>query len=190
MAKFWAHKTAEINKDAKVGQGTKIWHNSQILKGAQIGGNCTIGHNCLVGEGARIGDNVKIQSNTDVWYKVTLEDCVFVGPSVVFTNDLSPRACYPKKKEEWLPTLVKKGATLGANSTIVCGKIIGRWALIGAGAVVADDIPNYALVYGVPAKVLGWVCECGTKLDFKNGKGICKNCGLKYQKKGNKVSQR
>jgi UDP-2-acetamido-3-amino-2,3-dideoxy-glucuronate N-acetyltransferase len=187
--KFWKHKSAEVQKGAKIGNGTKIWHSSQVLKNAEIGENCTIGHNCLVGEGAKIGNKVKIQSNTDVWYKVNLADFVFVGPSVVFTNDLNPRSCYPKNKEEWLPTFIKKGATLGANCTIVCGHTVGEWAFIGAGAVVADDIPDYALAYGVPAKIAGWVCECGNKLVFKNNKAICKACQRKYKKTNNQINQ-
>jgi len=185
--KFWAHKTVEIEKGAKIGKGTKIWHNSQILKGAEIGKNCTIGHNCLIGENVKIGNNVKIQSNTDIWSLVTLEDYVFVGPSAVFTNDLNPRSKYPKPKEKWLPTLIKEGTTLGANSTILCGITIGKWAMIGAGAVVTEDVPDYATVVGVPAKIIGWVCECGNKLEFKGEKVICKICKRKYQKKGNKV---
>jgi len=187
--KYWVHKTAEIQKGATIDQGTKIWHNCQILKGAKIGKDCVIGHNCFVGENVKIGNNVKIQSNTDVWTLVNLEDYVFVGPSVVFTNDKNPRSKYPKTKDEWLPTLVKQGATLGANSTIVCGNTVGKWAMIGAGAIVVSDIPDYTLVVGLPAKVIGWVCECGNKLIFKNGKTICKICKRKYKKSGNKVSE-
>ena len=183
------HKTAEVAPDAKIGQGTRIWHNAQILEGAIIGENCTIGHNCLIGPGVSVGNGVKIQSNTDVWYKVTLEDYVFVGPSAVFTNDLNPRSKYPKVKEEWLPTLVKEGATLGANSTVVCGALIGKWALVGAGAVVKGEIPDYALVVGVPAKIIGWVCECGQRIDFKEEKACCQSCGRVYIKKGMKVEE-
>jgi len=187
--RFWAHKTAEIKKGATIGQETKIWHNCQVLNGAEIGKNCTIGHNCLIGENVKIGNNVKIQSNTDIWSLVTLEDYVFVGPSAVFTNDKNPRSKYPKPKDKWLPTLVKEGATLGANSTIICGNTIGKWAMIGAGAVVANDVPDYAISVGVPAKIVGWACECGNKIVFKNGKAICKICKRKYKKSGNKVSE-
>jgi len=186
--KYWAHKTAEISKKAKIGEGTKIWHGSQVLEGAEIGKNCTIGHNCLIGKNVKIGNNVKIQSNTDVWTKVTLEDYVFVGPSAVFTNDLTPRAKYPKPEEEWKETLVKEGATIGANATIVCGNTIGKWAFVGAGAVVTKDVPDYAIVAGVPAKIIGWMCECGERLNFKKGKAICKKCKRKYKKKGKKVT--
>jgi len=189
--KFWSHQTAEIQKGAQIGKGTKIWQNCQILKGAKIGENCVIGHNCFVGSRAKIGNGVKLESNIDVWDLVTLEDYVFVGPSAVFTNDLNPRAKYPKSKfpqyGKWLPTLVKEGATLGANSTILCGLTIGKWVMIGAGAVVTEDVPDYAIVTGIPAKIVGWICECGNKIEFKNGKVICKICQRKYLKKGNSV---
>lgn len=194
--KFWVHKTAEISKEAKIGKGTKIYQNCQILEGAEIGKNCTIGHNCFIGSKAKLGNGVKIESNIDVWDYVILEDFVFVGPSVVFTNDLNPRAKYPKKKfpqyGKWLPTLVKTGATIGANATIVCGdpkRVIGKWAMIGAGAVVTDDVPDYAIVAGVPAKIIDRVCECGKKLEFKKEKTICKVCKRKYKKRGKKLWQ-
>ncbi|MFA5386579.1 MAG: acyltransferase [Candidatus Paceibacterota bacterium] len=191
--KFWAHKTAEVQEGARIGTGTKIWHNCQILKGAQIGKNCTIGHNCLVNSRAKLGNGVKIESNTDVWDYVTLEDHVFVGPSAVFTNDKNPRAKYPKSKYpkygKWLSTLVKEGATIGANATIVCGNTIGKWAMIGAGGVVANNIPDYAIAIGVPAKVIGWVCECGNKLEFEGEKTVCKVCKRKYKKTGDKVKK-
>lgn len=191
--KYWSHKTAEIQEGAKIGQGTKIWNNCQVLKGAEIGSNCVIGHNCFISSKAKLGKGVKIESNTDVWDYVTLEDYVFVGPSAVFTNDKNPRAKYPKSKYpqygKWLPTLVKEGATIGANSTIICGNTIGKWAMIGAGAVVAEDVPDYAIVVGVPTKVIGWACECGNKLEFKNEKTVCKICKRKYKKTENKVKE-
>ncbi len=206
MKKFWSHKTAEVQKGTKIGQGTKIWQNCQILKGAQIGQNCKIGHNCFVGSEVKLGNGVKLESNIDVWDLVTLEDYVFVGPSAVFTNDRNPRAKYPKKKfpqyGKWLPTLVKEGATIGANATLVCGeprRIIGKWAMIGAGAVVIQNIPDYAIAVGNPAKIIGWACECGNKLEFsrlagsrpavKKGKAVCKICKRKYSKKGLKINQ-
>lgn len=188
---YYSHKTAEIQKSAKIGKGVKIWHNVQIFKNAEIGDNCSIGHNCLIGSKAKLGKGVKIQSNTDIWDLVILEDYVFVGPSAVFTNDPNPRAEFPKLKYpeygKWLPTLVKKGATIGANATIVCGSIIGKYAFIGAGAVVRENIPDYALAVGVPAKIIGYMCECGNKLEFKKQKAICKICKRKYQKKQKKV---
>ncbi|HUV46906.1 MAG TPA: acyltransferase [Candidatus Bathyarchaeia archaeon] len=186
-------KTIKIQKSPKSIEGGKIWDNSQILKGAEIGKNCTIGHNCFISSKAKLGKGVKIESNTDVWDYVILEDYVFIGPSAVFTNDKNPRAKYPKSKYpqygKWLPTLVKEGATIGANATIVCGNTIGKWAMIGAGAVVADDVPDYAIVVGVPAEILGWACECGNRIDFQGGKAVCKICKRKYGKTGNKVKE-
>ena len=186
-------KTIKIQKGPKIIGGGKIWDNSQILKGAEIGDNCVIGHNCFISSKAKLGKGVKIESNTDVWDYVTLEDWTFVGPSAVFTNDKNPRAKYPKSKYpqygKWLPTLVKTGATIGANATIVCGNTIGKWTIIGAGAVVANDVPDYAIVVGVPAKIIGWACECGNKLEFKAETAICKICKRRYGKSGDKVSE-
>ena len=191
--KFWSHKTAEVSDKAKIGEGTKIWHNCQVLGNAQIGKNCTIGHNCFIDIRARIGDNVKMESNTDVWDLVELKDYVFIGPSVVFTNDLNPRAKYSKKDYpqygKWKPTLIEEGVSIGANATIVCGNKIGKWAFIGAGSVVTKDVPNYALVVGVPGKAIGWVCKCGNKIEFKDEKISCLVCNRKFEKKGNKVKQ-
>ena len=191
--KFWANKTAEIQKGAKIGKGTKIWQNCQILRGAQIGEDCIIGHNCFIGSGAKLGKGVKLESNIDVWDLVTLKDYVFVGPSAVFTNDINPRAKYPKSKfpqyGKWLPTLVKEGASIGANTTIICGITVGKWAMIGGGAVVIEDVPDYALIVGVPAKIIGWICQCGNRLEFKNEKAICKICKRKYIKRNQKVSK-
>lgn len=193
MKQYWTHKTAEIEKGVRIGKGTKIWQNCQILKGAQIGNNCNIGHNCFIESGGKLGNGVKLKSNIDIWDLITLEDFVFVGPSAVFTNDKNPRAKYPKKEYsrygKWLPVLVKEGATIGANATVVAGHTIGKWAMVGAGAVVADDVPDFALVYGVPAKFISWVCECGNKIKFKGEKAVCKICKRNYQKKRNKVWQ-
>jgi len=191
---FKIHLGVEVEKGAKIGSGTEIWNNSQVKKGAKIGKNCKIGHNCFISSRAKLGDGVKLESNIDVWDLVTLEDYVFVGPSAVFTNDINPRAKYPKKKfphyGKWLPTLVREGATIGANSTVLCGNTIGKWAMIGAGAVVVNDVPDYAIVVGVPAKIIGWVCKCGNRLEFKGEKAICKICKRKYLKKAGKVKQR
>jgi UDP-2-acetamido-3-amino-2,3-dideoxy-glucuronate N-acetyltransferase len=185
------HHSASVDKDARIGAGTKIWHNSQVLAGAEIGENCVIGHNCFVGGQARLGKGVKLETNIDVWDLVTLQDHVFVGPSAVFTNDLNPRSKYPKKKYpqygKWIPTLVKTGASIGANATIVCGTTIGKHAMIGAGAVVTRDVPDHAIVVGAPAQVIGWMCECGGKLTFKKEQGACSQCDRKYHKKENTV---
>jgi UDP-2-acetamido-3-amino-2,3-dideoxy-glucuronate N-acetyltransferase len=186
------HKTADVAPEAKIGAGTRVWHNAQISAQSVIGKDCSIGHNCAV-FGAKIGNGVKVQSNTDVWEGVILEDYVFVGPSAVFTNDPNPRAKYPKKDfpqyGKWRPTLVKEGATIGANATVVCGATIGKWAFAGAGAVITGDVPDYALVVGVPAKQIGWVCECGNQMVFDGQKTICKICARSYSKKDNFVTQ-
>ena len=190
-SRIFVHKTAFVGENCKIGSGTKIWHNSQIQSGAQIGNDCTLGHNCFVGSQAKLGNGVKLECNIDVWDLVTLEDYVFVGPSAVFTNDINPRAKYPKKKfpqyGKWISTLVKEGASIGANATIVCGITIGKYAMIGAGAVVNKDIPDYAIVVGVPAKIIGWMCECGSKLKFNTNKATCPKCSRRYHKKGKKV---
>lgn len=187
------HETAYVDPGAKIGAGTKIWHHCQIQSGAQIGENCVIGHNCFIGGQAKLGNGVKLESNIDIWDLVTLEDYVFVGPSAVFTNDINPRAKYPKKKYpqfgKWLPTLVKEGASIGANATIICGNTIGRWAMLGAGAVVTKDVPDYAIVAGVPAKIIGWICECGNKLKFVKNEARCPKCSRRYIKKQNNVKQ-
>jgi UDP-2-acetamido-3-amino-2,3-dideoxy-glucuronate N-acetyltransferase len=193
MKEVKIHPTAQVQDGAKIGKGSAVWNNSQVLAGAKIGENCTIGHNCAVYGGAKLGNGVKIECNTDVWELVYLENDVFVGPSAVFTNDPNPRAKFPKKKfpqyGKWLPTIIKEGASLGANSTIVCGKKVGKWAFIGAGSVVTKDIPDYALAVGVPARQIAWVCECGNKLDFQKEKTTCKICKKTYTKKGNKVKR-
>jgi UDP-2-acetamido-3-amino-2,3-dideoxy-glucuronate N-acetyltransferase len=185
------HKTSEVQEGARVGKGTRIWQHSQVLKEAVIGEDCVIGHNCFIGSGARLGKGVKLQSNIDVWDRVTLEDYVFVGPSVVFTNDRNPRAKYPKSKYpeygKWVPTLVKEEATIGANATIVCGITIGRCSFVGAGAVVTKDVSDYAIVVGNPAKQVGWVCECGNRIEFKGEEAECKVCRKKYKKENDKV---
>ncbi len=188
----WAHPAAHIG-NATIGGGTKAWHYSQVQDGAVVGKNCTIGHNCFVASGARLGNGVKLESNIDVWDLVTLEDDVFVGPSAVFTNDPTPRAKYPKKKYPqygtWLPTLVREGASIGANATIMCGVTIGKWAMVGAGAVVTKNVPDYALVVGVPARRVGWVCECGNKLAFENARAACRACERNYQEKEDAIHE-
>ncbi|MDH7559851.1 MAG: Gfo/Idh/MocA family oxidoreductase [bacterium] len=187
---FYAHESAVVDKGAKIGRGTKIWHNSQVQAGAQIGENCVIGHNCFVAGRAVLGNGVKLESNVDVWDLVTLEDYVFAGPSAVFTNDINPRSRYPKAKYpqygKWVPTLVREGASIGANATIVCGVTIGRHAFIGAGAVVTRDVPDYGLVVGSPARLIGWMCACGTRLSLPKeapdgAEAQCPACARTYR---------
>lgn len=178
MSEFFVHESSYIDDDVEIGAGTKIWHFCHIQKGARIGKNCSLGQNVNISNNAIIGNGVKIQNNVAVYEGVEIEDDVFCGPSCVFTNDLTPRAKYPKGHENYKKTLIKKGASIGANATIVCGHTVGEWALIGAGAVVSSDVPAHALMLGVPAKRNGWVCECGELL--KNG-FICEKCGRKYK---------
>jgi UDP-2-acetamido-3-amino-2,3-dideoxy-glucuronate N-acetyltransferase len=179
----FAHPTATVDDKVQIGSGTKIWHFSHILSGSQIGENCNIGQNVVIGPDAKIGNKCKIQNNVSVYKGVTLEDGVFCGPSMVFTNIINPRAEIGKM-DQVRPTLVKKGATLGANCTIICGNTIGKYAFIGAGAVVTKDVPDYALMTGNPARQIGWVCVCGEKL---NAKFICPSCKKQY-KKGKELS--
>jgi len=177
---FFAHETAIVDKTSLVGNGTKIWHFSHIMPGAQIGNCCNIGQNVVISPGVKIGNNVKIQNNVSVYSGVVLEDDVFCGPSMVFTNVINPRSHIPRK-HEFRNTLVKKGATIGANSTIVCGNTIGTYAFIGAGAVVTKDVPNHALVLGNPAKITCWDCECSNRLHFHNDVATCSSCNRQYK---------
>ncbi len=182
---FFAHPTAEIDEGVSIGEGSRIWHFSHVLKGSRIGRNCRIGQNVVIGPNVAIGNNVKIQNNVSVYDGVTLEDDVFCGPSMVFTNVINPRSEIPRMRER-KETLVKKGATLGANSTIVCGHTVGRYAFVGAGAVVTKDVPDYALVLGNPGRVSGWMCRCGIRLrEIGKGAWTCPECGREYEKNGN-----
>ncbi|MDP1629026.1 MAG: acyltransferase, partial [bacterium] len=161
---YFAAPTAIIEDGAVIGEGTKIWHFSHVMKGAIIGRDCKIGKYVSIESNVVIGSNVKIQNHVNIFEGVTLEDDVFVGPSATFTNVMKPRSARPKRKEDYPKTLAKKGATIGAGAKIICGATIGRYAFIGAGAVVTKDVPDYGLVLGVPAKHVGWVCECGERL--------------------------
>lgn len=183
MSGYFAHESSYIDQPCKIGGGTKIWHFSHVMQGSEIGENCNIGQNVVIMPGAKIGNCVKIQNNVSVYTGVICEDDVFLGPSCVFTNVINPRA-FIERKHEYRQTLVKKGASIGANATIVCGVTIGEYALIGAGAVVTKDVPDYALVYGSPARVKGYVCRCGEgKLKFEGGRAECVACGTKYKLK-------
>lgn len=184
---FFRHETAVVDEPCQIGKGTKIWHFSHIMAGARIGEGCNIGQNVVVAPDVIIGNNVKIQNNVSVYKGVILEDDVFCGPSMVFTNVINPRS-HISRKHEFRETRVKKGATIGANATIVCGHTIGKYAFIGAGAVVTKDIPDYALVMGNPGKVVGWMCSCGNRLEFNGSLGVCKECGKAYKKINNKVN--
>lgn len=173
------HSTAIVDDGAEIGEGTRIWHWVHVSAGARIGAMCSLGQNVYVGGRARIGSNVRIQNNVSIYDDVTLEDDVFCGPSMVFTNVINPRAHVPRK-DEFLATIVRRGASIGANATVVCGHTIGSYAFIGAGAVVATDVPDYALVVGVPAKRIGWVCQCGVRLPEAVGAVTCASCASQY----------
>lgn len=180
LTRFYTHPTAVIDQPCEIGEGTKIWHFSHVMAGCRIGRNCVLGQNVLVAPDVLIGNNVKIQNNVSVYSGVILEDDVFCGPSVVFTNVVNPRS-HISRKHEFKGTFVRKGATIGANATIVCGHEIGAHAFVGAGAVVTEDVPDYALVVGNPARLVGWVCKCGEKLSFESDRAECAKCRLRYQ---------
>ena len=187
---YWAHETAIVEEGAKIGADSKVWQWVHICGGAQVGKSVTLGQNVFVGNEVIIGDQCKIQNNVSVYDNVTLEDGVFCGPSVVFTNVNNPRSLI-ERKNEYQNTLIKKGATLGANCTILCGVIIREFAFVGAGALINKDVPAYALVVGVPAKQIGWMSEYGEKLDLPlsgNANTTCENTGQKYQLKDGQVS--
>ena len=186
---YFVHESSYVDDDVKIGEGTKIWHFCHIQSGARIGKRCSLGQNVNVSNHVTVGDGCKLQNNVSLYEGVELENYVFCGPSCVFTNDLTPRAKYPKGSAGYKKTLVKEGASIGANATIVCGHTVGQWALIGAGAVVAGDVPDHALMLGVPAKQKGWVCRCGEKLAFEGGKAACKACGMNYTKENEQVKE-
>lgn len=183
---YYVHDSSFVDENVEIGENTKIWHFCHIQSGARIGKNCSFGQNVNISNNVIIGDGVKVQNNVSIYEGVEIENYVFCGPSCVFTNDLTPRAKYPKGHTGYKKTVIKEGASIGANATIVCGHTIGRWALIGAGAVVASDVPNHALMVGVPAKQKGWVCECGEILP-KNL--VCKMCSRKYLLNNNELEE-
>lgn len=183
------HESAYIDEGVEIGLDTCIWHFCHVMSGSRIGRSCRIGQNVVIGPRASVGNNVKIQNNVSVYEGVTLEDDVFCGPSMVFTNISTPRSAFPRNRsEDNLPTLVRRGASIGANATIICGTKIGRFALIGAGAVVTKDVPDYAVVYGNPARQRGWACECGLVLPGASGTVACTECGRSYHLAENRLA--
>lgn len=181
MIDYYVHESSYVDDEVQIGPGTKIWHFCHIMQNSKIGANCNIGQNVVVSPNVILGNGVKVQNNISIYSGVICEDDVFLGPSMVFTNVINPRA-FIERKNEFKQTMVKKGASIGANATVVCGCTIGKYALVGAGSVVSKDIPDYALIYGNPARIHGWVCQCGEKLLFRANTVKCKECGLEYIK--------
>lgn len=177
---YFVHESSEVEAGCQIGEGTKIWRFCHIMGGCIIGKNCSIGQNVEIFPQVSLGDGVKIQNNVSVYTGVVCEDDVFLGPSCVFTNVVNPRA-FVSRRDEYRRTVIKKGASVGANATVVCGHNVGRYALVGAGSVVTKDVPDYAMVYGVPAEVRGWVCRCGEQIRFSGGRAVCRSCGKRYQ---------
>jgi UDP-2-acetamido-3-amino-2,3-dideoxy-glucuronate N-acetyltransferase len=190
-AAYFVHPTATVDPGAVIGAGTRIWHYTHVSDGATIGRDATLGQNVFVARDVVIGNNVKIQNNVSVYEGVTLEDDVFCGPSMVFTNVVNPRS-HVSRKTEFRPTLVRRGGTVGANATVLCGHVVGRYAFVGAGAVVLDDVPDYGLVVGNPARLVGWICACGVRLPLRVDAGdesdACPKCGARYARHGQQVT--
>src|SRR5215510_1960458 len=180
---YFVHESSYVDEPCEIGEGTKIWHFSHVMSNSRIGKRCNIGQNVVISPGVRIGDNVKIQNNVSVYTGFILEDDVFCGPSMVFTNVINPRS-HVSRRDEYRRTVIRRGATLDANSTIVCGYPIGRFAFVGAGAVVTRDIPDHALVVGNPGRIAGWTCSCGVKLAsgaVQPAEATCAACGIRYR---------
>lgn len=191
---YFVHESSYVDEPSEIGEGTKIWHFCHVMKGSKIGRDCNIGQNVVISPAVVLGNNVKIQNNVSVYTGVELEDDVFCGPSMVFTNVVNPRS-HVSRKDEYRRTLVRRGASIGANATIVCGHTIGRYAFIGAGAVVTKDVPDFALVLGNPARVAGWVCMCGVRLSLESslseGKVVqCEACGAQYAAANGQLAER
>ncbi len=180
MADYFVHESSFVDAGATIGAGSKIWHFCHVMPGAVLGERCNLGQNVVVMSGVRLGNNVKVQNNVSLYEGVTLEDDVFCGPSCVFTNVVNPRS-HVTRKHEYRPTLVRKGTSIGANATIVCGVTLGEYAFIGAGAVVTSDVPAFALMVGVPARRVGWMCHCGERLRVRDGAAGCAACGTSYR---------
>lgn len=187
---FFVHPSSYVDDGAQIGDGTKIWHFCHVMSSARIGQGCNIGQNVFVAASVTIGSNVKIQNNVSLYTGVEIEDDVFLGPSMVFTNVINPRS-HVNRKEEYMRTLVKRGASIGANATIVCGSTLGAYSFVGAGSVVTRDVPDYALAYGNPARVQGWMCQCGVRMEFHpagdHEESLCSVCGSRFTKKGQQV---
>jgi len=181
-SEYYVHPTSLVEKPSTIGKGTRIWHFSHLMPDVTVGKNCTIGQNVFIASKVRIGNNVKIQNNVSIYEGITLEDDVFCGPSCVFTNIKVPRS-HRSQRGKYVLTVVERGATIGANATILCGNNIGKYSFIGAGAVVTKSVPDHALVYGNPAQIQGWICECGARLDFSRaGKAKCSFCDYEYMR--------
>jgi UDP-2-acetamido-3-amino-2,3-dideoxy-glucuronate N-acetyltransferase len=185
MSDHFVHESAYVDDGARIGKGTKIWHFCHVMPGAVIGERCSLGQNVVVMSGTRIGNNVKIQNNVSIYEGVELEDDVFCGPSMVFTNVINPRS-HISRKNEYRKTRVRHGASIGANATIICGVTLGEYAFVGAGAVVTTDVLPYALMVGVPARRTGWMCQCGERLP-DGGDGTCNACSTRYERAGDGI---
>ena len=188
MGNFFAHSTAVIDDNCQIGENTKIWHFSHVMSNSILGKRCNLGQNVVVSPNVVLGENVKVQNNVSIYTGVICEDDVFLGPSMVFTNITNPRSAI-NRRDKYTETLVKKGASIGANATIICGNTIGEYALIGAGSVVTKSVPDFALIVGNPSKQIGWVSEYGHRLNFENGKAICPESGVNYKLENNSVSK-
>lgn len=177
---YYVHPLAIVDEGAEIGEGTRVWAGTHVMSGAKVGRKCNVGENCFIEGGVTVGNGVTVKNNVALYSGAEIGDDVFLGPSCVFTNVINPRS-FISRKNEFKKTVVKRGASVGANATVICGHTVGRYAFIGAGAVVSRDIPDYALAYGCPAEVQGWVCFCGAKLAFQNGEAICPECGEQYR---------
>ena len=189
MNDVFVHPSSFVDDGAVIGKGTKIWHFCHVMPGAVIGERCSLGQNCVIMPGTRLGNNVKLQNNVSIYEGVVLEDDVFCGPSMVFTNVGTPRS-HVNRRGEYEPTLVRRGASIGANATIVCGVTLGSFAFVGAGAVVTRDVKDHALVVGNPARQIGWMCQCGERLKVEGGEGACARCGTRYREQGGELVAR